>query len=132
MPFTSMTRRLAVLLLTLSSYAQWQKGIRFAPIGTSGGSAISPDAKTLAFAGLIEKWEDQFDIRAIDSIEARALPGTPSAVTPLDDKAGEFSHNYPQFLPGGKRFLFLIVNTTGADKSGNLPPRSMANRRSRS
>ena len=72
MPFTSMTRRLAVLLLTLSSYAQWQKGIRFAPIGTSGGSAISPDSKTLAFAGLIEKREDQFDIRAIDSIEARA------------------------------------------------------------
>jgi len=165
-------------------------GIRFAPIGARGGSAISPDGKMLAFFGANLKQEDLLYVRPIDSIEARALPGTQGAGRPFwspDSKSIGFvgegklkridiaggppvtlcdagsaprggawspegvilfgqlgkaiqriaasggtpvavtgsqsfdeneSHYYPQFLPGGKRFLFLNLNRTSPEKSG--------------
>src|SRR5262249_7921361 len=34
--------------------------------------------------------------------------GTPSAVTTVDRKARDRFHYYPQFLPGGKRYLYLV------------------------
>ena len=41
--------------------------------------------------------------------------GTPERVTVLDASRGETRHLVPQFLPGGRRFLYLA----GSDKPGN-------------
>ena len=37
-----------------------------------------------------------------------ASGGTPSPVTRVNKEAGEMFHYYPQFLPGGKQFLYLV------------------------
>ena len=37
-----------------------------------------------------------------------ASGGTPSLVTRVNKEAGETFHYYPQFLPGGKQFLYLV------------------------
>ena len=37
-----------------------------------------------------------------------ASGGTPSPVTRVNKEAGETFHYYPQFLPGGKQFLYLV------------------------
>ena len=41
-------------------------------------------------------------------LEIPASGGTPAAVTKTNTAAGEEFHYYPQFLPGGKEFLFLV------------------------
>ena len=46
-----------------------------------------------------------------------ASGGTPSPVTQLNKEAGETSHYWPQFLPGGKKFLYL-TRSGDAEKSG--------------
>ncbi|MBL8295483.1 MAG: serine/threonine-protein kinase, partial [Bryobacterales bacterium] len=155
------------------------QGVRFAPIVSLGGSAISPDGRTLAFVTLTAKGETLLHVRPLESLEARALPGTegagrpfwspdskslaffargqlkridvgggspitlcdtavgrggmwsedgfilfttqygvvqripasggtPTAVTKLDQEAGESAHHYPQLLPGGRQFLYLM------------------------
>jgi serine/threonine protein kinase len=43
-------------------------GLRFAPINTAGGSAISPDGKMLAFIAIGDKGEEHLYLRGIDSI----------------------------------------------------------------
>ena len=43
-------------------------------------------------------------------IRFRASGGAPTAITRLDEPAGEIYHSWPQFLPGGKSFLFLVRN----------------------
>jgi Tol biopolymer transport system component len=158
------------------------QGVRFAPLGVLGGSAISPDGRTLAFVTLTAKGETLLHVRPLESVEARALPGTggagrpfwspdskslaffvrgqlkridvaggspitlcdtgavgrggtwsedgfilfttqngvvqrvpasggtPSAVTKLNQEAGEAAHHYPQLLPGGRQFLYLVRN----------------------
>ncbi len=47
----------------------------------------------------------------------RVPGGTPSAVTQLNKEAEETAHYYPQFLPGGKRFLYQTRNGE-AEKMG--------------
>ena len=156
------------------------EGGRFSPINSpAGGSAISPDGRTLAFVATMAKGETLLYVRPLESLEARALPGTeeagrpfwspdskslafvaggklkridvaggspitlcdvrigrggtwnedgvilfgnqlaglqripasggtPSPVTQLNKEAGETAHYYPQFLPGGKQFLYLV------------------------
>ena len=37
-----------------------------------------------------------------------ASGGTPVPVTTIDESRGEFAHQFPQFLPDGRRFLYLI------------------------
>ncbi len=156
-------------------------GGRFADFANLGGSAISPDGRTLAFFATNAKGETLLHIRPLDSLEARSLPGTedagrpfwspdskslgfvgggklkrveviggspitlcdapaarggtwneaglilfadgavglqriaasggtPTPVTKINAAAGETFHYYPQFLPGGKEFLFLVQN----------------------
>jgi len=156
---------------------------RFALINNAGGSAISPDGRTLAFVAMNAKGADLLHVRPLDSLTARELPGTdgagrpfwspdgkslgfvaggklkridlaggasitlcdvrqprggtwnkdgvilfgdqasplqrisasggtPTPVTQLNTKDGETAHYYPHFLPGGKRFLYLV---RGAD-----------------
>jgi len=46
-----------------------------------------------------------------------ASGGTPSPVTQLNKEAGETAHYWPQFLPGGKKFLYL-TRSGDAEKSG--------------
>ena len=155
-------------------------GSRFA-----GGSAISPDGKTLAFGSTNAKGESLLYLRSMDSLEALALPGTETAgrpfwspdsksigfaagrklkridvaggvpiplcdelfatggtwnhdgvilyadqavglnripasggtpvpLTKVDAAKGELDHGYPQFLPGGKEFLFLVRSNDAA------------------
>ena len=150
-----------------------------ARIVNTGGSAISPDGRTLAFVATNAKRETLLHVRPLESLEARALPGTeeagrpfwspdskslafvaggklkrievaggspitlcdarfarggtwneagvivfgdqgpglqripasggtPSLVTRVNKEAGEMFHYYPQFLPGGKQFLYLV------------------------
>lgn len=155
------------------------EGSRFAPIDVAGGSGISPDGRMLAFVGVDNDQATVLYVRPLESVEARALPGTedagrpfwspdskslgylaggklrridvaggapitlceapaarggawseedvilfgtsfaglqrvsasgglPSPVTKLNREGGETSHYYPQFLPGGRRFLFFV------------------------
>ena len=154
------------------------EGSRFGGIENAGGSAISPDGRTLAFVAGNSKGVSLLHLRPLGSLEALALPGTDDAarpfwspdskslafvaagklkridvgggspialcdarfprggtwsddgvilfgdqatglqrisasggtaspVTQLDREAGESAHYYPQFLPGGKKFLYL-------------------------
>jgi len=150
------------------------------PAGNGGGSAISPDGRTLAFVATDAKGETLLHVRPLESLAARALPGTqaagrpfwspdskslaffaggklkridlaggtpvnladagpgrggdwndngvilfgtnpsagvqqvpasggPSAlVTRVNKEAGELFHYHPQFLPGGRDFLYLV------------------------
>ena len=154
-------------------------GSKFAPIGDIGGSAISPDGRTLAFVATNAKGVALLYIRPLESLEAQALPGTeeagrpfwspdsksigfvsqgklkridvsggspmtlcdvsiarggtwsedgqilfadrasglkriaasggtPVVVTTVNKQAGELFHYYPQYLPGGKQYLYLV------------------------
>ncbi len=159
---------------------------RFAQTSTSGGSAISPDGRTLAYVATDAKEVTLLYLRPLDSLQARALPGTENAgrpfwspdskslafvasnklkridvaggvpitlcdadvarggtwnedgvilfadrnagllriaasgagasapVTKINPAAGEVNHYYPNFLPGGKEFLYLVVHTDAA------------------
>ena len=40
-----------------------------------------------------------------------ASGGRPEPVTKVDSSRGEFSHNWPSFLPDGRHFLFLVWST---------------------
>lgn len=57
-----------------------------------------------------------------------ALGGAAREVTTLDVKAGDRSHRWPQFLPDGRRFLFVIQSTNPARQGlylGSLDQRSI-------
>ncbi len=49
-----------------------------------------------------------------------ASGGEPSPATTLDAGAGEITHRWPQFLPGGKTFLFTAHGNTGAAHQGRV------------
>ncbi len=154
-------------------------GSHFAPINQIGGSAISPDGRTLAFVATNAKGVTLLHIRPLESLESQALPGTeeagrpfwspdsksigfvaqgklkridvsggspmtlcdvllarggtwsedgqilfadrasglkriaasggtPVVVTTVNQQAGEAFHYYPQYLPGGKQYLYLV------------------------
>ncbi|MBL8295042.1 MAG: protein kinase [Bryobacterales bacterium] len=154
-------------------------GGRFVSAGISGGSEISPDGRTLAFVAEAAKGPRMLYVRPLESLEARALPGTenagrpfwspdskslaffaeqklkridlaggapialcdarngrggawsedgvilfsergsaiqrveasggtPSPVTKLNRDTAESSHDYPQFLPGGREILYVM------------------------
>ncbi len=155
-------------------------GGQFGPIVDGGGSAISPDGRTLAFSAINSKGEALLHLRQLQSREIRELTGTDGAarpfwspdsksigfsaegklkridvaggrpvvlcdqagprggtwneagvilfgnaqgplrrvsasgglpvdVIPLDKVSNEQSHYYPQFLPGGKEFSYLVA-----------------------
>jgi serine/threonine protein kinase/Tol biopolymer transport system component len=44
-----------------------------------------------------------------------ASGGTPQLVTTLDTKKGEFSHRWPQILPGGREVLFTVQGPNSTD-----------------
>jgi serine/threonine-protein kinase len=46
--------------------------------------------------------------------------GEPSQATTLDAGSGEITHRWPQFLPGGKTFLFTAHGSTGAAAEGHV------------
>ena len=46
-----------------------------------------------------------------------AAGGIATALTALDKTQGDISHKYPQFLPDGKRFLYLAQNAKTEDSS---------------
>ena len=49
-----------------------------------------------------------------------ASGGELSQATTLDAGAGEITHRWPQFLPGGKAFLFTAYGNTGAAHEGRV------------
>ena len=46
-----------------------------------------------------------------------ASGGTPVPVTALDESRGERDHRFPQFLPNGRDFIFLVVRSPGDPSS---------------
>ena len=159
---------------------------RFAQTGNIGGSAISPDGRTLAYVATDAKGVTLLYLRPLNSLQAHAIPGTEEAgrpfwspdskslafvasgklkriyvfggvpitlcdapgarggtwnedgvilfadrgagllriaasgagasapVTRINQTAGELNHYYPNFLPGGKEFLYLVRHTDAA------------------
>ena len=154
-------------------------GSRFALNTNTGGSAISPDGRTLAYVAVAAAGQPLLHVRRLDAPESRAIPGTEDAgrpfwspdsqslgfvaggklkrvdlaggapailceataarggswgedgtilfaervaglmripagggqrvpVTAVKPEAGEQYHYYPQWIPGGKRFLYLV------------------------
>lgn len=59
------------------------EGNAFGAINNEGGSAISPDGRTLAFVATIAKGGSFLHLRPLDSLDARALPGTEDAGRPF-------------------------------------------------
>ena len=55
----------------------------FTPTAISGGSAISPDGRTLAYVATDAKGSSLLYVRALNSLEARSLPGTENAIFPI-------------------------------------------------
>jgi Tol biopolymer transport system component len=58
-------------------------GSQFAGIVDGGGSAISPDGRTLAFIARDGNGQGRLYVRPLNSREARALPGTEDAARPF-------------------------------------------------
>ncbi len=56
-------------------------GVEFRP-GVRGGSAISPDGRTVAFVAS-QKGKTMLWVRSLDSLDARELPGTADALLPF-------------------------------------------------
>jgi eukaryotic-like serine/threonine-protein kinase len=108
--------------------------------GTQGAGRPfwSPDSKSLAFVsgGKLKRidlagglptalcdvqaarggtWNEQGVILFADVVAGlQRIPasgGTPSPVTQVNREAGETHHYYPQFLPGGRNFLYLVRHT---------------------
>ncbi len=46
-----------------------------------------------------------------------AAGGTPSPVTLLDEARAEVAHGFPQFLPGGRQFLYLAASSRPGESS---------------
>jgi serine/threonine protein kinase len=40
--------------------------------------------------------------------------GTPAVATAVDTAAGDYGHRFPQFLPGGRRFILSVLDSAGA------------------
>lgn len=165
--------------VTVATVVGPPEGSTFSRMGNIGGSAISPDGRTLAFVATSDKGEALLYVRPLESLTARALAGsenasrpfwspdskslaffaggklkridlaggsavslcdaavgrggdwneagmivfarqvegilqipasggTPTPVTRVNRTAGEIFHYYPQFLPGGRQFLYLV------------------------
>ena len=60
--------------------------------------------------------------------QVSSIGGAPSAVTVL--AAGERAHRWPQFLPDGRRFLYLRA-TASPEKAGIMSDHSMRSRKNR-
>jgi serine/threonine protein kinase len=115
--------------------------------GTDGAArpVWSPDSKSLAFhaQGKLKRvdlnsggpitlcpvnrprgvaWrEDGLILFGDQNADLQSIPasgGTPARVISLNRAAGEGSIYYPQFLPGGKNFLYLKINVLDREKSG--------------
>jgi serine/threonine protein kinase/Tol biopolymer transport system component len=67
-------------------------------VGWGGIPAVSPDGKSVAFTGQEEAGSQVLWIRALDSLAARALPGTEGATRPFWSPEG----NFIGFFAGGK------------------------------
>jgi eukaryotic-like serine/threonine-protein kinase len=51
-----------------------------------------------------------------------ASGGTPQPITALDSKNGEYSHRWPEVLPGGKDILFVQQGASGAEANQQARP----------
>ena len=112
-----------------ASYPFWKPDARTIGFFTSDAlrrvaiSGGSPHTIASARGGRGGTWNASGDILfAPDTIgtivRVAAGGGTPTEITRLDDGRGEFSHRWPQFLPDGRRFIYLArgkVNPTTND-----------------
>jgi Tol biopolymer transport system component/predicted Ser/Thr protein kinase len=58
------------------------EGAQFTDVATSGGIALSPDGRSIAFVAL-KDGQEMLYVRPLDSLEARVLPGTEGAERPF-------------------------------------------------
>jgi len=79
------------------------------PVGEARGGAWSPDG-TIVFAPRPDG----------PLYRVSSSGGEPSPATTLDEKAGEITHRWPQFLPDGKTFLFTAHGNAGAAHEGQV------------
>jgi Tol biopolymer transport system component/predicted Ser/Thr protein kinase len=79
------------------------------PVGDARGGAWSPDG-TIVFAPRPDG----------PLYRVSSAGGDPSQATKLDEQAGEITHRWPQFLPGGKSFLFTAHGYGGAAHEGRM------------
>jgi len=81
-------------------------------ISVQGGAALTLCDAPFDFGG---SWGDDGTIVFTPNIVAlskiSSVGGTPQTLTTLDKQAGEFTHRWPQVLPGGKAVLF--TSSTG-------------------
>jgi eukaryotic-like serine/threonine-protein kinase len=81
-------------------------------IDVSGGPPVVIAAAPIPRGGT---WGPDGTILFSDSVGAlkqvAASGGTPAPLTKLDLANGETSHRWPQFLPGGRRFLYWVLSS---------------------
>ena len=80
------------------------------PVEDARGGAWSQDEHTIVFAPRPDG----------PLYRVSSSGGEPSQATTLDERAGETTHRWPQFLPGGKTFLFTAHGNTGTAHEGQV------------
>jgi Tol biopolymer transport system component len=116
--------------------------VRFNSSVVGGEPALSPDGRALAFSAADESGKTMLWVRSLDSLAARALPGTEGAAdpfwsadsrtlgffaggkvtgaggNPLPVIAGDPNRFFaqPRFLPDGKHFLFVSSGSDPASR----------------
>ena len=83
-------------------------------IDVDGGVAITLCEAFVRSGTWSEEGVILFDGRALGLQRISASGGTPVPVTKLDSARGERFHTAPQFLPGGKKFLYMVRNYDAA------------------
>jgi Tol biopolymer transport system component len=91
---------------------------RLKTIDISGGAAQPVCDIGIAFGGT---WSSAsvivFPPRIGPLYQVPAGGGTPQPVTSLDPERGEFSHEFPQFLPDNRHFLYYAVSSRPGESS---------------
>jgi serine/threonine protein kinase len=108
-----------------SRYVAFFSGGKLRKIDANGGP---PQALCDASAGRGGTWGEDgtilFTPSPADTIyRVAAAGGAPVAVTEFDAEGGELSHRFPEFLPDGRHFLFLVqgrAETEGSEEGFTL------------
>jgi DNA-binding winged helix-turn-helix (wHTH) protein/Tol biopolymer transport system component len=83
-------------------------------VGRSGAALQTLATDSIAATPAGGTWNAQelilFAGRRSGLFSVPATGGTPTPITSLDPSAQEFAHRWPQFLPDGRHFLYLVIS----------------------
>jgi Tol biopolymer transport system component len=100
-----------------SRYVGFFSGGKLKKIAVDGGPAQTICDANGADGSWSTTGEIMFDGAATDPLSrVAATGGVPKAVVTLDDEVGETALAWPEFLPDGRRFLYLVWNQDGEKK----------------